>query len=66
MRPVGIGLLYLLLGPCVAVAANVNFSGTVLAACTILASTGGNLALATNGGSGALFCDVMALGKEPV
>jgi hypothetical protein len=24
------------------------------------------VALATNGGSGALFCDVMALGKEPV
>ncbi|MFK7896259.1 MAG: thiolase family protein [Myxococcota bacterium] len=24
-----------------------------------------NVALATNGGSGALFCDVMALGKEP-
>lgn len=25
-----------------------------------------NVALASNGGSGALFCDVMALGKEPV
>jgi acetyl-CoA acetyltransferase len=24
------------------------------------------VALATNGGSGALFCDVMALGSEPV
>lgn len=27
---------------------------------------GAKVALATNGGSGALFCDVMALGKEPV
>lgn len=51
MRSVGIGLAYLLLGTCVAVAANVNFSGTVMAACSILASTGGSLALSTDGDS---------------
>jgi hypothetical protein len=33
----------------VALAANVNFSGTVLAACSILAATNGTLALATDG-----------------
>ena len=49
MRSLGIGLCYLMLGGGVAVAANVNFSGTVLAACSILAATGGTLALSVDG-----------------
>jgi hypothetical protein len=49
MRSLGISVAYLILGTGLAVAANVNFSGTVLAACSILASTGGTLALSTNG-----------------
>jgi len=49
MRRIGIGILYLLVSTCVALAANVNFSGTVLAACSILAATGGTLALASDG-----------------
>ncbi|HHY51461.1 MAG TPA: hypothetical protein GYA10_17140 [Alphaproteobacteria bacterium] len=49
MRPLGIGLASLMASTSLALAANVNFSGTVLAACTILASTGGTLALSTNG-----------------
>ena len=51
MRSLGVGLAYLMLGTGVALAANVNFSGEVFAACTILASTGGTLALNTNGDS---------------
>lgn len=49
MRPLGLSLAYLLAGTSLALAANVNFSGTVLAACTVLASTGGTLALSANG-----------------
>ncbi len=49
MRRVSICFAYLLLSTCVAVAASVNFSGTVLAACSILATTGGTLALSTDG-----------------
>jgi hypothetical protein len=49
MRSFGFGLAYFVLSTCVAVAANVNFSGTVLAACSILATTAGTLALSTNG-----------------
>jgi hypothetical protein len=51
MRSVGLGAASLLLSTCVALAANVNFSGTVLAACSILATTDGLLALATDGSS---------------
>lgn len=51
MRSVGLGLASLLLSTCVALAANVNFSGTVLAACSILATTDGLLSLATDGSS---------------
>lgn len=49
MRRVGLGFASFLLSTCVALAANMNFSGTVLAACSILATTGGTLALSTNG-----------------
>lgn len=51
MRSVGLGLLSLFCSSCVALAANVNFSGTVLAACSILATTDGLLALAPDGSS---------------
>lgn len=51
MRSIGLGFTYFCLSTCVALAANVNFSGTVLAACTILATTGGTLALSTDGGT---------------
>jgi hypothetical protein len=49
MRSFGLGLASFVLSSCVALAANVNFSGTVLAACSILATTAGTLALSTNG-----------------
>jgi hypothetical protein len=51
MRSLGLGLASLLLGTCVAVAANVNFSGTVLAACSIIATTNGVLTMAADGSS---------------
>ena len=51
MRSVGLGLASLLLSSCVAVAANLNFSGTVLASCSILATTNGTLAMASDGSS---------------
>jgi hypothetical protein len=49
MRSLGVSFAYLMLSTCVALAANVNFSGTVMAACSILATTSGTLALSTNG-----------------
>lgn len=51
MRTIGLGLASLLLSSCVAVAANLNFSGTVLASCSILATTDGTLAMASDGSS---------------
>jgi len=51
MRSLGLSLASLLLSCSLAAAASVNFSGTVLASCSILATTSGALALATDGSS---------------